>query len=538
MDLNYATVVEAMADQLPDTTCLICGTQKLSYTEFEQRAARLTQCLSDHGLGQDSKVALFLYNCSEYMEATLAAHKLRAISINVNYRYTGNELLYLLQDCDAEALVFHSSLADRVEEIRHQLPGLRVIIRVDDGDGTVEGALEYSDILESYSPASRIQRSPEDTMMLYTGGTTGMPKGVEYNIGDMLSSLTQLMPAILGIETPTSLNELISQARTRAESGASLVSLPASPLMHTAAIVNSGIQIQVFGGAMVILQSRSFDPRELWQAVQAHRVSHMVVVGDTFIKPMLQVIEEDGAKGIEYDLTSLKLIVSSGVMFSRESKEKLLEMGDMIILDGAGASEGGMAIQVSSRENPPSDTGQFTALPTTEIFNENYEQLPRGCGEVGLIGMGGALPRGYYKDPEKTAGTFRTIDGARWGFTGDMGSIDESGLLTFMGRGSNCINTGGEKVFPEEVEEVIKLHPQVIDCLVVGLPDERFGQSVAAVVSLHSGMDKPKDDLLEFASAHLARYKLPRTVNVVEEVKRAPNGKADYKWARECFDHE
>ena len=538
MELNYATVVEAMADSLPDSTCLVCGTQKLSYAQFEQRAARLAQCLADHGLGRESKVGLFLYNCSEYMESTLAAHKLRAISVNVNYRYTGNELVYLLQDCDAEALVFHSSLADRISEIRDQLPGLKLIIRVDDGGGTVDGALEYAQILQSVSPAPRIERSPKDTLMLYTGGTTGMPKGVEYNIGDMLTTFTQMMPAILGIQTPTSLEELVSQALERAESSDSLVSLPASPLMHTAAIVNSGIQAQVFGGAMVILQSRSFDPRELWQAVQAHRVNHMVVVGDTFIKPMLQVIEEDSARGIEYDLTSLKLIVSSGVMFSRESKEKLLELGDMIIMDGAGASEGGMALQLSSRQNPPTDTGQVIALPTTEIFNERYEKLPRGCGEVGLIGMGGNLPRGYYKDPEKTAKTFKTIDGARWGFTGDMGSIDENGLLTFMGRGSNCINTGGEKVFPEEVEEIIKLHPQVIDCLVVGLPDDRFGQSVAAVVSLRSGIESPKDALLEFASAHLARYKLPRTVNVVNEVKRAPNGKADYKWARKCFDHE
>ena len=538
MQLNYATIVEAMADELGDRPSLIYDSKAICYREFEERGARIAQCFADHGLERGSKIGLFLYNCNEYMEATLAAHKLRAVAVNVNYRYTGDELVYLLNDCDAEALVFHSSLADRVTEIRDKLPRIKVLIRVDDGGNEVDGALECLEVLHSTSPAPRIERSPTDTLMLYTGGTTGMPKGVEYNVGDMLTSLTQAMPAILGIAIPSSLDDLISQAAERAEKGESLVSLPASPLMHTAAIVNSGIQIQLFGGAMVILKSRSFDPRELWKAVQAHRVNHMVVVGDTFIKPMLQVIEEDAAEGIKYDLASLRMIVSSGVMFSRESKEKLLELGDMTIMDGAGASEGGMAFQLSSRANPPTDTGQFLAMPTTEIFDEQYRKLPRGCGEVGLIGMGGALPRGYYKDPEKTAKTFRTIDGSRWGFTGDMGAIDEDGLLTFMGRGSNCINTGGEKVFPEEVEETIKLHPQVIDCLVVGLPDDRFGQSVAAVVSLRKALDDPITSLQAFAATKLARYKLPRRVVVVPEVKRAPNGKADYKWARGCFAHE
>lgn len=536
MKLNYATLVEAMTDRLADQTCLIYGDTVTSYREFDERSARICRALADHGLKKDSKVGLFLYNCSEYMEGTLAAFKLRAIPININYRYVGEELVYLLEDCEAEALIFHSSLGDRVSEIKAKLPGLKLLISVDDGGELIDGARPYEQVVQSLEPAERIERSHEDSLMLYTGGTTGMPKGVQYKVGDTLASMAQLVPQFLGIKAGNSLQELVGNAVERASLGRAFVSVPASPLMHTAGIMNSGIQSHVLGGALVILESRSFDPRELWRAVETHHVNHMVVVGDTFVKPMLQSIEEDRQKGIEYDISSLKIIFSSGVMFSRESKLKLLELGDMLIIDAAGASEGAMAVQVSSRGNPPMDTGQFMALPTTEIFNESYELLPRGCGEVGLIGVGGALPQGYYRDTSKSENTFRVIDGRRFAFTGDMGSIDENGALTFMGRSSNCINTGGEKVFPEEVEEVIKQHPQVRDCLVVGLPDDRFGERVAGVVSLQSPLESPAEELKEFCSAHLARYKLPRTIVVVDQLQRAPNGKADYKWAKHILE--
>ena len=536
MNLNYATVVEAMADKLSDEPCLIYGDTVTSYREFDERSARISSILADHGLQKDSKVGLFLYNCKEYMEGTLAAFKLRAIPININYRYVGEELIYLLSDCDAEALVFHSSLGDRVNEIKAKLPKLKLLISVDDGGELLDGAISYEQIMQSAEPAERIERSHLDTLMLYTGGTTGMPKGVQYNVGDTLSSMAQLIPQFLGVKGANSLEELVENAVERAEHHEIFVSLPASPLMHTAGIINSGIQSHLLGGALVILESRSFDPRELWRAVEKHCVNHIVVVGDTFVKPMVQVIEQDEQKGIEYDISSLKIIFSSGVMFSKESKLKLLELGDILIIDAAGASEGGMAVQLSARNNPPTDTGQFMALPTTQIFNENYEMLPRGCAEIGLIGMGGALPLGYYKDTSKSESTFRIIDGKRFGFTGDMGSIDENGNLSFMGRGSHCINTGGEKVFPEEVEEIIKAHPQVRDCLVVGLPDDRFGQSVAGVVSLHSPLDSPTEELKEFGSASLARYKLPRIITVVDQIQRAPNGKADYKWAKRVLE--
>jgi 3-oxocholest-4-en-26-oate---CoA ligase len=533
MQLDYATVVEVMADGLQEAPCLYYGDKVVSWREFEDHAARLAGCLAGYGIGRNTKVGLFLYNCCEYMEAFAATFKNRGIPININYRYVGDELVYLLNDCEAEALIFHSSLLDRVEDIRGKLPNLKALICVrDDGADLPEGVLDYDDVIRTTAPAPRIERSPDDSLMMYTGGTTGMPKGVEYRISDLLVQLLEVGPMFFGIKKGDTLDEVVSLAVERYQNKQSFVSLPASPLMHTAGILNSGILVQLLGGALVILQSRSFDPRELWRVVEHRQVNHMVVVGDTFVKPMLQILDEDKAQGIEYDLSSLKVIVSSGVIFSQESKLKLLELGDMLILDAAGATEGGMAAQVCTRKMPPTDTAKFMALPTTEIFDEDYQVVPRGSGIVGYIGMGGTLPRGYYTDEAKTAKTFRIIDGKRFGFTGDMGSIDEDGTLHFKGRGSGCINTGGEKVYPEEVEEAVKRHPKVLDCLVVGVPDDRFGEKVSAVISLRGTLENPQADLMEFCSSHLARYKLPRLVKVADKVQRGPNGKADYKWAK------
>lgn len=539
MDLNYASTCEQMAARIPDSPCVIYSDKVIKWGEFNGRASRIARAMADAGLQRNSKVGLLLYNCSEYMEGTLAAYKNRAVPINVNYRYVGDELIYLLNDCGAEAIIFHSSLGDRVDEVKDQLPNLKLFISVDDGGELIDCALDYEEVVANTEPMAPIERSRDDTLMLYTGGTTGMPKGVEYKIGDMLEQMVGVCPLFFGNEVPTTLEELYAQAEQRAKDNTYFVSLPASPLMHTAGIINSGLYVQILGGAIMILESRSFNPSELWKACSDHRVNHVVVVGDAFVKPMLKAIEEDKANGIEYDLSAFRTLVSSGVIFSQDSKLKLLELADMTIIDAVGATEGGMAMQISSRATPPSATATFTALDSVEIFDEDYNKLPRGCGQAGLIGMGGTLPQGYYKDEAKTDKTFKVIDGHRWGFTGDMGLIDTDGTMTFLGRGSGCINTGGEKVYPEEVEEVVKKHPDILDCLVVGLPDDRFGQRVAAVVSLKSSeesLESPIEEIIAFGEKHLARYKLPRTVKVVGKVERLPNGKADYKWAKACFD--
>lgn len=535
MDLNYATIIETLADSLTSSPCLFYGDTTTSWQDYDRRAARVSQSFVDAGLTKDSKVGLLLYNSNEYMEATLAAYKNRSIPININYCYVGHELAYVLNDCEAEALVFHSSLGDRVVDIRELCPKLKLFISVNDNGALIDGAVDYEEIIAGTELAPRIDRSPSDKMMLYTGGTTGMPKGVEYELGGMLNNFVQLGPLYFGIKSPESLDDLVSGAKSRAEKNEYLVSLPASPLMHTAAIANSGMLVHVYGGAMAILTSSSFDPHEFWRIVEKRRVVHTVVVGDAFVRPILSALEEDKQDGVKHDISSLKTMMSSGVMLSQTSKQRLLEWGDLTIIDGVGATEGVMGIHMSSRANPPVGTAKFTALPTTEIFDENDVLIPRGSNKVGFIGMGGQLPEGYYKDPEKTARTFRLVDGKRWGFTGDMGAIDETGTLTFLGRGTGLINSGGEKVFPEEVEEVIKEHPAVKDCIVVGKPDERFGQVVAAVVSLHSSLDNLTEELKTHCRGRLANFKLPRDAKLVDEVQRSPHGKADYKWAKAFF---
>ena len=537
-NLNFATLIESMSDALNDAPAIYFGDRVMSWREYDDEAARLANALSEAGLGKESKVGLLLYNCAEYMVGALAAFKLRGVSININYRYSGDELQYLLEDSEAEALVFHSSLSAAVEDIRDKLSGLKLLVCVDDDGRSFSGADSYADIISSKPAMERIERSPEDTHMLYTGGTTGMPKGVEYNIGVIINQFLSMAPMYFGIPQPETLEELIAGAKERAETGTNLVSMPASPLMHTAGMMNSGMLVQTLGGALAVLASRSFDAQELWEVVEKRKAAHLVIVGDTFAKPMLKVLADEEAAGVKRDLTSLKTIVSSGVIFSQQSKLDLLERLDLQIIDAVGATEGGMAMQLSSRSLPPTKTARFMAMPTTEIFSEDYQKLPRGCGEPGLIGMSGTLPRGYYRDDVKTEKTFKTIDGVRYGFSGDMGSIEQDGTMVLLGRGSGCINTGGEKVYPEEVEEELKRHPTVTDCLVAGVPDDRFGERVSAVVSLSQPLNDPLKTLMDFAAERLARYKLPRRLLIVEQVPRMPNGKADYKKTKRLLEEK
>jgi fatty-acyl-CoA synthase len=349
----------------------------------------------------------------------------------------------------------------------------------------------------------------------------------------MTAGLGNLIAQYLGIDLATTADKMVERAEELHRTGRCLVSMPASPLMHTAGVMNGGIAMQLLGGRMVILTSRSFDAAELWQTVEREQVNYMVIVGDAFAVSMLRTIDEERDAGHEFDVSSLKAVVSSGVMWSAASKRRFLELGDMILIDGMGATEGPMAIEISNRQSPPAPTARFASLPDTRLFDENDQAISPGSNTPGYIAIGGAmLPRGYYRDEEKTAQTFREIDGKRYGFTGDMGVLEEDGTLLFLGRGSGCINTGGEKVYPEEVEETLKGHPGVNDCLVVGIADERFGQKVAAVVEFLQPEQDPVATIRAYCEPLLAAYKLPRSVVVVDAIHRGPNGKPDYKWAK------
>jgi fatty-acyl-CoA synthase len=536
VDWNFASIYESVADALPDQTALIQGQRTRTWRELDDRSARLAAGLRAAGLGPDSKVASYLYNSNEYVEGLLGTFKLRAVPVNVNYRYLEEELVYLLDNSDAEALLFHGSLSEFVAKIAGRAPKLKLLVQVDDGAPLIDGAVEYEAFLAANDPMERIERSGDDYYFLYTGGTTGMPKGVMWRNEDLVGVLLGTVYPLYGAAMPERSADAGAIAKQIVESGRTTVHLPASPLMHGTGAFTS-LQAMSVGGAIVTLESRTFDPHELWRVVQERRVTQMAIVGDAFAKPMLRALDEADAAGPPYDISSLALIVSSGVMWSAEVKEKLVARGNMFLLDSLGSSEAvGMANSMSGPGSATA-TAHFTIGENSKVFTEDGTEVVPGSDEIGVLAVGGYIPAGYYKDEAKSASTFRTFAGRRWSVPGDFASVDADGTITLLGRGSVCINSGGEKVFPEEVEEAVKRHPSVADALVIGVPDERFGEAVVAVVGLRAGEQAASDDITG-ALQDLAKYKRPRSFVFVDAVKRGPNGKADYVWAKETVARE
>ena len=403
-----------------------------------------------------------LYNGNEYLESQFACMKGRGVPININYRYLDDELLYLLDNSDAEALVFHTSLGERVARIMERAPKVKLWIQVDDGGEQVPGALDYERVIAGHDPAPRITRSEDDIYMLYTGGTTGMPKGVMYDIGGMMQGLMAAAFPILGLGLPSPEEVPGLVANLQDESGG-LASIPACPLMHGTGMWLGAIIGHLAGSKIVTLTNRSLDAHELWQAVQQEKATQVVIVGDAFAKPMLKALEEAKAEGNPYDLSSVRFLMSSGVMWTSEVKEQLLEWHDYILIDAMGSTEGSMGTQVTTRGNV-GETAKFAMGPNTKVFTEDGREVVPGSGEAGMVAAGGTVPLGYFKDEAKSAATFKTIDGVRYSFPGDWAIVEADGSLTLLGRGATCINTAGEKVYPEEVEEAVKSHPDVVDC--------------------------------------------------------------------------
>ncbi len=530
MDGNYASLFESVADAVPDRPAIVHGEIRATYREIDVRGSRLAAAFAALGVGRDAKVASYLYNCPEYVEGVISTFKLRAIPVNVNYRYVADELEYLLDNADAEILLFHGSLGDRVDAVAEKLPKLRALVQVDDGAPLVMGAVAYEDLIAAHEPAPRIARSGDDMLFLYTGGTTGMPKGVMWGCADLLLGPgTRRVYVALGLEPPTTTAEAGERVREIVERGYAPVQLTASPLMHGAGLGGS-LGAMLFGGTTVTLTSRRFDAHELWRAVEAEKVTQISIVGDPFARPMLRALEEAEAQGTPYDLSSLRRISSTGAMWSAPVKEGLQAHGRMVLQDSLASSESlAMGTSITEPGQPPS-TARFKVGENARVITEDGREIVPGSGEVGLLATSWPIPRGYYKDPEKTARTFPIIAGKRHAIAGDWATVEADGTITLLGRGSVCINTGGEKVFPEEVEEAIKEHRDVVDCTVVGLPDKQWGEVIAAVVSLR---DFSADgDVCSLARERLAAYKVPKHVVVVDEVFRGPAGKADYAWAR------
>ncbi len=527
---HFATAYEVIADTIGDRPALICGDVMRTWSEYDNRAARLAAVFSGHGLSVDSKVGIYLHNSNEYLEAHHAVMKFRGCPINVNYRYKEEELVYLLNNADSEAVIYQADYADRIAAIQDQLPGVKCYIQVDNGSGAalLTGALDYESAITAADPMARINRSPEDSYMLYTGGTTGMPKGVMYANGEHCAGLSGA-GALFGSPAPETFADLARSVAQTDEMGLRPTALVCCPLMHGTGIWVGAMMPQLAGGAVITVNQLGLDPDLFWGLVQTHGAGMVTIVGDAFARPMLAALNEARNLGEPYDISSVKLMASSGVMWSQEVKDGLLQHHDMVLFDAMGSSEGSMGTSVTTRDMP-AKTASFQKNEDVKVFTDDNREVQPGSGETGMVGTPSPM-RGYYKDPEKTARTVREIGGVRWVFPGDYATIEADGSLTLLGRGSMCINTAGEKVFPEEVEEALKSHEHVEDSLVVGMPDERFGEKVVGVVSVNG--DASESELIDHCRQKIAAYKLPKQVILVDYVQRAANGKADYKWAKQ-----
>ena len=522
---NLADLWEATADTVPERTALVVGDRRLTYGELEERATRLANWMATRGFGAGEHVALLLWNGTEYVEGFLAAHKLRGAAVNVNYRYVEEELRYLLDDSDAVGVVAHRRFAPRLAAIRGDLPRLRWVLLVDDDSGADPGDLDavpYEQALASSSPERAFgPRSGDDPYLLYTGGTTGMPKGVLWRSEDAFF-------ACIGGGDPTRMQgEVSSPEELRERIMDPSVFLPVAPLMHAAG--NWTVMMWLYAGWAVVLVPGPLDPKALWEAVEREKVTSMAVVGDAVLRPLLDAWDEAGG----YDRSSLFLIGSGGAPLSPAVRERFLRtLPGVILADGYGSSETG--IQAANRFSGDAAGGggsRFTPADAVVLDEETLEPVAPGSGVVGRVARTGRIPLGYYKDEAKTKATFFERDGRRWALTGDSATVEEDGSITLLGRGSLCINTGGEKVYPEEVEGVLRGHPDVYDVLVVGAPDERWGSRVVALVQLVAGRSAAEDDLIDHCRSHLAGYKVPKEVRFVDEVVRSPTGKPDYRWA-------
>ena len=521
---QLADLFEAVADAVPDRLALVAGDRRLTYRQLDERATRFAGHLRSLGLAAGTKVGIYAWNRAEWVEAMLGCFKARAVPINVNYRYVTEELAYLLDNADVEVLVFERGFAGHVDELQPKLPSLRHLVALEDGaHGDVEGAVPYEDALAAAPPARGAEeRSPDDLYMLYTGGTTGMPKGVMWRTEDIYFAAMGGNGFGQGpVRSPADVLDRI------APEGGRMVTLVAPPMMHGAAQWVSFITF--FGGGQVVLYTgRRFDAAEVWRIVERERCTSITVVGDAMARPLAEALDEAGDR---YDTSSIINVGSGGAIFSAAVKDQLRRhLPNAFRVDSFGASETG----AGSSQLDPSAGPRFPVNEWTAVLGDDLRPVAPGSGVVGRLARRGHIPLGYYKDEAKTAATFLVDpDGVRWAVPGDHGTVEADGMIALLGRGSGCINSGGEKIYPEEVEAALKSHPDVFDALVVGVPDERFTERVAAIVQPRSGREPVLEDLVAHCRTLIAGYKVPRQLHLVEAIGRTASGKADYRWAKE-----
>ncbi|HMJ77159.1 MAG TPA: acyl-CoA synthetase [Iamia sp.] len=546
MAFNIADLFERTVDAVGGRTALIVGDDRLTFAEVDERSNRLAHHLAAQGIGVGDHVGIHGQNSTEWMVAMIAAFKLRAVPVNINFRYVEDELAYLFDNADLVALVHDVAYAPRVALVAPRIEHLRHFVAMpgppDAESATVAedpgvqialealGSVPFAAALAAGSPDRDFgERSADDHYVLYTGGTTGMPKGVVWRHEDVFYALGGGVDAYTQ-ERVTSETQLAEKA---AATETPLVSLSTPPLMHGAAQWST-LRFWFEGNTVVFLPR--FDPHGVWETIERVGVNTVMITGDAMARPMIEALEEDPAR---YDLSSLFVFASSAAVFSPTVKDRYLELlPDVMLLDAIGSSESGHNGMIALQKGATAMKGGGpTVTPGRDavVLDDDLRFVEPGSGVIGRVARGGNIPLGYYKDEAKTAATFViAADGLRYVIPGDYATVEADGNITLLGRGSVCINSGGEKIFPEEVEAALKAHPEVYDVVVVGVPDERWGSTVAAVVQpRHADAPPTLDDLDAHCRARLAGYKVPRQLHLVAEVLRSPAGKPDYPWAQQ-----
>lgn len=535
MEFNAADIFEGVVDRVPDREAIVHGSTRLTYKELDARSNKAANALKKLGIKKGSHIGIYAFNCVEWLEIMLGAYKLCAIPININYRYVEEELKYLIENADMEAIFYHKQFSRKLENIKGQLPLLKSFICINDhsdDEDAIEESFEFENLIINEDESRlKVQRSGDDQYILYTGGTTGMPKGVVWRMEDVLMTLGGGIDAVTGekYKTPEEFADKCFQDQT--------IALALAPFMH------GGAQWQSFnaffsGWKLIINDQISFDADYIWEVVAKEKVMNLTIMGDAMGRPLCDALPKAIEKGL--DLSSLFVLSSTASVFSATIKDTILEfLPNLFLIDAVGSSEtGATGVNIHTKDGKLKDSGggpKFTKPDFSEILNLDTKDIipPSDTQTIGYLARKGHVPLAYYKDEEKSKKTFIEVNGERYSIPGDMAKYEADGQMTLLGRGSVSINSGGEKIFPEEVEMALKAHPNIFDCLVVGVKDDRWGQKVVAVIQRREDIEMSLEEIKEVASKYIASYKMPKAIVFSELIERAPSGKPNYQWAQE-----
>ena len=540
MEFNAADIFEGVVDRVPDREAIVHGSTRLTYKELDARSNKAANALKKLGIKKGSHVGIYAFNCVEWLEIMLGAYKLCAIPININYRYVEEELKYLIENADMEAIFYHKQFSRKLENIKGQLPLLKSFICINDhsdDDNAIEESFDFENLIINEDESRlKVQRSGDDQYILYTGGTTGMPKGVVWRMEDVLMTLGGGIDAVTGekYKTPEEFADKCLQDQT--------IALALAPFMH------GGAQWQSFnaffsGWKLIINDQISFDADYIWEVVAKEKVMNLTIMGDAMGRPLCDALPKAIEKGL--DLSSLFVLSSTASVFSATIKDTILEfLPNLFLIDAVGSSEtGATGVNIHTKDGKLKDSGggpKFTKPEFSEILNLDTKEIipPSDTQTIGYLARKGHVPLAYYKDEEKSKKTFIEVNGERYSIPGDMAKYEADGQMTLLGRGSVSINSGGEKIFPEEVEMALKAHPNIFDCLVVGVKDDRWGQKVVAVIQRREDIEMSLEEIKEVASKYIASYKMPKAIVFSELIERAPSGKPNYQWAQKYANSE